>query len=113
MKYIAANIRRLRHEHGWNQGRVAEQLKISVPAYSKIETGATDINLSRLSQLAVLFQVSFMEILSRPGEVPNQSELEALSECRKLLAETEKELFLLQKKIIMLYDERHAMFFNP
>lgn len=108
MKHVASNLKLLRLKQGWKQGDVAKQLKISIPAYSKIESGTTDINLTRLSQLATLFNVGVWEILSIPGDIPNKAEIEALSQCRQLLAETEKELFLLQKKIILLYDERHS-----
>ena len=39
MNYIGKNIRRLRQKKGWSQSQVAAELKISVPAFSKIETG--------------------------------------------------------------------------
>jgi transcriptional regulator with XRE-family HTH domain len=42
---IGKNIRTLRQKHGWSQGQVASRLHISIPAFSKIETGITDINI--------------------------------------------------------------------
>lgn len=68
MNYIGQNIRTLRQRKLWSQGQVAKQLKISIPAFSKIETGITDINITRLEQIASLFDVSILEILSKPGE---------------------------------------------
>ncbi|RZL30334.1 MAG: XRE family transcriptional regulator, partial [Pedobacter sp.] len=60
MNFIGSNIRQLRQKNGWSQGDVAQRLKISIPAFSKIETGITDINISRLEQIANLFDVSTM-----------------------------------------------------
>jgi transcriptional regulator with XRE-family HTH domain len=50
-KSVGKNIRTLRHQRGWSQEDVANRLGISIPAFSKIETGVTDINLSRLEQI--------------------------------------------------------------
>jgi transcriptional regulator with XRE-family HTH domain len=46
-KSAGKNIRTLRHEHGWSQEDVANRLGISIPAFSKIETGVTPRNQAR------------------------------------------------------------------
>ena len=58
MKTLGKKIRLLRHQRSWSQEDVAKQLDISIPAFSKIETGITDVNLSRLEQIATLFGMS-------------------------------------------------------
>jgi transcriptional regulator with XRE-family HTH domain len=68
MEHVGRDIRTLRQKEQWSQGEVAKRLDISIPAFSKIETGITDINLSRLDQISRLFNVSIMEILCKPGE---------------------------------------------
>jgi transcriptional regulator with XRE-family HTH domain len=40
-KSVGMNIRTLRHQRGWSQEDVADRLGISIPAFSKIETGVT------------------------------------------------------------------------
>ena len=55
MNTLGKKIRLLRHQKGWSQEDVAKRLDISIPAFSKIETGITDVNLSRLNQIAKLF----------------------------------------------------------
>jgi transcriptional regulator with XRE-family HTH domain len=105
MNIIGTNIRLLRQRNGWSQGEVARLLKISIPAFSKIETGVTDINISRLDQISKLFEVSSLEIISR-GE--NKSQLGSFVEISMLkdkLALKEQEIIKLQKKIIDLYEE--------
>lgn len=105
MNIIGKNIRHLRQKKGWSQGEVAKRLQISIPAFSKIETGITDINMSRLEQIAGLFEVSTMDIISREGENPNALNSEELLALRGKLAAREEEIIKLQKKVIDLYEE--------
>ena len=63
-KMIGNKIRSLRTLKELSQENVAEMLGISITAYSKIERGETDVQLSRLSQIAKAFEVSIEEILN-------------------------------------------------
>ena len=63
-KMIGNKIRSLRTLKELSQENVAEMLGISITAYSKIERGETDVQLSRLSQIAKAFNVSIEEILN-------------------------------------------------
>ena len=47
MKTLGKKIRLLRHQKGWSQEDVAKRLDISIPAFSKIETGITDWKFAR------------------------------------------------------------------
>ncbi|HWW38178.1 helix-turn-helix transcriptional regulator [Pedobacter sp.] len=64
MKTISKNIKFLRLKMGWRQREVVELLKISIPAFSKIETGVTDVNINRLRQIADLFKISIVDMFS-------------------------------------------------
>jgi transcriptional regulator with XRE-family HTH domain len=104
-KSAGKNIRTLRHEHGWSQEDVANRLGISIPAFSKIETGVTDINLSRLQQIANIFEVSVVNLLSLEyTEEPSTQDL-SLSIIQKKLTDRETEITNLQRKVILLYEE--------
>ena len=63
-------FRTLRHQRGWSQEDIANRLGISIPAFSKIETGVTDINLSRLEQIANIYDVNVVNLLALDA-VPN------------------------------------------
>lgn len=105
MKLLGKKIRLLRHQKGWSQEDVAKQLDISIPAFSKIETGITDINLSRLEQISALFDMTIVQLLTYNDpeqEVKYASDLEIVT---KKLQEREIELIDLQKKVIELYEE--------
>ena len=84
-KSVGKSIRILRHQHGWSQEDIANRLGISIPAFSKIETGVTDVNLSRLEQ-------------AEP--VPSH-----LNIMQKKLNDREAEIASLQRKVIELYEE--------
>jgi len=105
MKYIGKNIRRLRQKKGWSQSQVAAQLNISVPAFSKIETGITDINISRLTQIATLFGITAAGILQDDDSISPTANTGELLKLREKLQEREEELSNLQKRLIGIYEE--------
>lgn len=105
MKTLGKKIRLLRHQKGWSQEDVAKRLDISIPAFSKIETGITDVNLSRLEQISTLFELSVVQLLTFNDTEQQEkytSELEVLT---KKVQEREAEVIELQKKVIELYEE--------
>jgi transcriptional regulator with XRE-family HTH domain len=105
MKHIGKNIRQLRHKNNWSQAQVAKQLEISIPAFSKIETGLTDINITRLHQISDLFKVPITAILLKEGENPQSANLEELDNLKNKVKKTEEDIIQLQKKLIDLYEE--------
>jgi transcriptional regulator with XRE-family HTH domain len=108
MKHVAKNIRLLRIKQNWNQEFVARQLNISIPAYSKIKTGATDINLSRLKELADVFKVGIMDILRLPNDSIDDVASRELERCKSMLLVKEQEISSLQKQLIELFCELRA-----
>ena len=99
----------MRHQKGWSQEDVAKRLDISIPAFSKIETGITDINLSRLEQIATLFEMAVVQLLTF-NEVDQQDQkfISELETVNKRLLDRESEVIELQKKVIELFEElRH------
>ena len=105
MSIIGKNIRQLRQKNGWSQGEVAKRLKISIPAFSKIETGITDINISRLNQIATLFETSTLDIISSGNLKSEDSDCQETNLLRIKVASQEEEIIKLQKRIIDLYEE--------
>jgi transcriptional regulator with XRE-family HTH domain len=94
-------IRCLRRKKGWNQAVVANALQISIAAYSNIENGKTDINLSRLFQVSEVFRVTTDKLLSNQFKLRN---------CKLVVPKDEVKYNLdmiisLQNKIIKLHEE--------
>lgn len=87
---------------------MAKRLDISIPAFSKIETGITDINLSRLEQISNLFEMSVVQLLTFNDLEQEQKFVNELDVVNKKLTDREVEIIELQKKVIELFEElRH------
>ena len=109
MKALGKKIRLLRHQKGWSQEDVAKKLDISIPAFSKIETGITDINLSRLEQISTLFDMTVVQLLTFNDEEQDQKFINELEVVNKKLMDRDAEVIDLQKKVIELFEElRHS-----
>jgi transcriptional regulator with XRE-family HTH domain len=98
MKTLGKKIRLLRHQKGWSQEDVAKRLDISIPAFSKIETGITDINLSRLEQISTLFEMTVVQLLTFNETEQDQKFQNELETVNKKLMDRETEVIDLQKK---------------
>ena len=105
MNNVGKNIRRLRQKKGWTLVQIAEKVQVSVPAFSKIETGPTDINMSRLKQLAEIFGVSILDILYDEGENPQDELMQEATLLKAKIQEKEETVSVLQRKLIDLYEE--------
>jgi transcriptional regulator with XRE-family HTH domain len=103
-KSVGKNIRAIRHQRGWSQEDVANRLGISIPAFSKIETGVTDINLSRLEQIANIYEVNVVNLLALDAE-DIEPQISHLNVAQKKILDREAEIANLQRKVILLYEE--------
>ena len=104
---VGQNIKYLRVQNGWTQNDIANRLGISIPALSKIETGITDVNLSRLEQIAHIYEVTLVQLLNIYNEQLEPVVLHG-DILRKKINEQETEINSLQRKVIELYDELHG-----
>ena len=104
--FIGDNIRQLRLAKGKGQTEVAGALNISVAALSKIENGQTDVNISRLAEIAKYFNVAINTIITKQEtQLTSQEVLEEIAALKKQLADKDAEVMKLQKKVIDLYDK--------
>jgi transcriptional regulator with XRE-family HTH domain len=104
---VGQSIKLIRQRNGWTLEDVATRLGISIPAMSKIETGVTDVNLSRLEQIADVYCVSLLQLLNVYNEelAPIEFNSDIL---KKKISEQEAEITALQRKVIELYEELHS-----
>ena len=107
MNALGKKIRLLRHQKGWSQEDVARRLDISIPAFSKIETGITDVNLSRLNQISKLFDLTLVQLMSITDSEEEKAKADELEEMTKKLHARDAEVIELQKKVIDLYEQLH------
>ncbi len=60
---VSEKIRSIRQLKTFSQEDMAEKLGVSKNTYAKIERGETDVQLSRLEQIAEAFEMEFTELL--------------------------------------------------
>lgn len=60
---IHEKIRFIRQLKGWSQEDVANKLDMSTNGYGSIERGDTDVNLSRLRQIAEVFGIRLSDLV--------------------------------------------------
>jgi transcriptional regulator with XRE-family HTH domain len=101
---VGQNIRTLRLKYGWSLRDAARRLDISTSALSKIETGVTDVNLSRLEQISGVFGVNLIQLWELDFEDATARETN-LSIARKKVSELELEIAAFQRKVILLYEK--------
>ena len=105
MNSLGKKIRLLRHQKGWSQQDAAKRLGISIPAFSKIETGITDINLSRLNQISKLFNLTVVQLLSYSDTEEIKEYVNEIVTITQKLQQRDDEIIELQKKVIDLYEQ--------
>ncbi len=105
MKTLGKKIRLLRQQKGWTQQDVAKKLDVSIPAFSKMETGITDLNLSRLNQIAKLFNLTLLQLVSNSDTDDVKDYTNEISILNKQLQQKDDQIIQLRKKIIALYEQ--------
>ena len=64
MHIMGTKIRKLREIYSFSQEYVAFQMNISQAAYSKKESGRTDLSLNCLNKLACIYHISMIDLIS-------------------------------------------------
>ncbi len=106
MKAIHSKLKQLRQKYQFTQVQIAHQLNCSIPAYSKMETGTTDVNTFRLHQIAKIYNIEVYEIFL-VGEDVVENFKERIERLSAELTIKSGEIQLLQKKLIKFYEETH------
>ncbi|MGY3211540.1 helix-turn-helix domain-containing protein [Mucilaginibacter sp. HD30] len=106
MLELGKKIRLLRQKRNWSQSDVAQRLGISVAAFSKIETDVTDVSISRLEQIANVFDQTIAQLILQTNELSDQ-EASELDEARHTIKVSQAKIVNLQEHVITLYQELH------
>jgi transcriptional regulator with XRE-family HTH domain len=70
-KEVCSKMRMLRLQRGWSQENVAEMLNMSLTGYANIERGLTDLSLSKVEEIAKVFDMTPQEFLNVGNTVYN------------------------------------------
>ncbi len=61
---INEKIKFIRSLKSWTQEQFADKLGITTHAYAKMERGETDVNFSRLQQIAEIIEIDLLQLLT-------------------------------------------------
>jgi len=111
MLTIGRKIKKLRELRNYTQDYMADQLGISQPAYSKMETDETEINHVRLTQIAKVLDISVQDILAFDERVffnqMNNHNAAGYTINQYGLSDNERKLY--EDKIKLLEDKIHHL----
>lgn len=104
-------IKQIRELKNLTQEHVATQLGLSTRAYSKIETGETQLTINRLNEISSILGIEPMEVLGfddkqvfnnckQEGNFGNFGTYNAVSE--KLIQQYEKTIQILEDEVALL-----------
>ncbi len=95
------NIRRLRNEKGHKQQYMAAELKISQPAYSKIECRKTKVSAKTGTRIAKILQVPVSKIYNPVDNPENKPAIDAkVIELYEKLIEADEKVIALQEILL-------------
>lgn len=103
MKTLGQKFKILRQRRNLNQKHMAELLGVSIPAYSKLETGITDPSFSRIQQVVAVFDIDIRQLLA-VGEEEKSEQQSEIDTLRFKVMDLEASVIRLQSKLIDLYD---------
>ena len=106
MTPIHIKLKLLRQKYQLTQVQIAEKLNCSIPAYSKMETGNTDVNTFRLQQIAKIYNIEVFEIFL-VGEDYRENYKARIADLTTEVTQKSAEILHLQKKLIKFYEESH------
>ncbi len=101
MEKISEKIKKVRISRGLKQQDICNIIKITKPAYSNIERGVTDINFSRLEQIASAFHLTPVELITFADDKDPMVSLKdkEIEKFRESLRKKDAEILELQKMV--------------
>lgn len=102
-KTIGEKIRWMRVQRNKSQKEIAGLLNLSVAAYFKIEADKTDINISRLKQIAAIFDISPASLLLE--EEPDSHGSKEIFALQNQLKTYRLQVLDLQTRLLTLYEK--------
>lgn len=60
---MCRRVRMLRENEGWTQAQMAEKLRMSQAAYSRLESGSSEMSLYRVMQMSEVFKLPLTKLI--------------------------------------------------
>ncbi len=105
---IAEKIRMLRLSKNFSQQNMADELNLTVAAYSNIERGVSEINLTRLSDICRILDTTPVEMITEDLHM-KEPDMQYQTNINQQLLLMMKQLELFQKQLETLQAELEAL----
>jgi transcriptional regulator with XRE-family HTH domain len=102
-------IRKIREIRNYSQEYLAQSLNLSVRAYSKIETGETQLTIRRLNEISQILEVTPLQILGFDEKQLFSKQAYNMEENQALHAVNEAPAVYLQRRILQMEQELAQM----
>lgn len=114
---LGDKLRKIRTDKDLNQDNIATELGITTQSYSNIESGKTDVNWSRVLQIAGVFKMSVVEIMIYGEELEEMDFVKSKIELYKGIANAasedmthwRKQAMTLSEQMIKMQDEKERL----
>lgn len=83
---------------------VARLIGVFIPAYSKMETGVTDLNYSRIIQIPILYPLTPAQLPGPEHDPLKKNSALLLKNFQAQLGKKQQQLLELQSKMMLLYE---------
>ena len=83
MDNILENIRTIRESKGYSQESISEMLNMTQASYARFERGGTKTGLSVVRKVAVLFNMSLVDLISYPKKLIDPDLIESNMQVQK------------------------------
>lgn len=105
---IAEKIRMLRLSKNFSQQNMADELNLTVAAYSNIERGVSEINLTRLSDICRILDTTPVEMITEDLHM-KEPDMQYQNNVNQQLLLMMKQLEMFQKQLEALQAELEAL----
>ncbi len=103
---IGFRIRKLRESKDYNQQNMADELELSLSAYSKIERGVTDPSIGRLEEIARILDVNITYFFDKENAPTSEDGSKSygfatkgdIEELHNIIKQLRQEIIMLKKE---------------
>jgi transcriptional regulator with XRE-family HTH domain len=114
---LQEKLRKIRQDKGLSLQNMGDDLGISYQSYGNIESGKTDVNYSRLLQIAGVFKMSIIEVMLYGEDVEEMDFVKSKIEYHKDREQSSsedmvhwrKQAMTLAEQLIKLQDEKEEL----
>lgn len=109
MTSIGERIKKTRLQKAWKPQDVANALGISLTSYFNIEGNITDVNVSKLYEIARIFDVDISVFIYGGTKETRDHQIIEINNLKSRIDQYDREITRLQQKVINFYEQSESL----